>query len=381
MDFLTGSDDEGSGRRSRGSSGRSGKRGGRRRRRRRNRGGFLAPMLALIILVGVVGGAGYYGYVWLSDVMVADDFPGQGSGEVVIEIKEGQSATEVAQTLEEKGVVASARAFTNAIGDAGKSSSLQPGEYKLRKGMSAALAVGLLDPQKRIQNRFVIPEGYRVSDVINTIAKETGKPKSELLKASRDGEALGLPAPAKGKAEGYLFPAAYEFTDRMSATDIFANMVERYEKEVSAIDLEGAAKKLGFTPHQILTIASIVEAESGKPSDMGRVARVIYNRLGINMHLRMDSTVMYAHNTKGIAATHKQLEIKSPYNTYKYQGLPPGPITNPGMNAIKAALNPTPGPWIFFVTTDPKNAITKFTEHESEFNQFKAEFERNWNNG
>ncbi|WP_245691525.1 endolytic transglycosylase MltG [Sinosporangium album] len=382
MDFLTGSDDddEGPRRRSRGSSNRGGRRGGRRRRRRRNRGGFLAPMLALIILVGVVGGAGYYGYTWLRDVMVADDFTGPGAGEIVVEIKPGQTATEVAQTLEQQGVVASARAFTDAIGAAGKSGSLQPGEYKMRKRMSAALAVGLLDHTKRLREHVVIPEGKRATQIIDILVKETGKSKSAFEKAAKDAEALGLPAAAKGKAEGYLFPAAYEGTDRMAPAEILGDMVERFEETAAEMDLESRAEKLGYTVHEILTIASIVQAESGSKSDMGKVARVVYNRLGIKMKLQMDSTVMYALNKYDVAATYDEIEVKSPYNTYANPGLPPGPIASPGADAIEAALNPTPGRWLFFVTTDLKNRITKFTDNVAEFERFKAEFNRNRGN-
>jgi UPF0755 protein len=376
MDFLLGADgDEGrSRRRTRQTSGKSRK--GRRRRRRRNRGGFLAPMLAIIVLVGILGGGGYFGFLWVRDVMVPDDFTGEGTGEVIVEIAEGASASEVALTLEQKGVVKSARAFTNAIDAAGKSSSLQPGEYKLRKGMAANSAVGLLDPTLRLLARITIPEGRRLSQVYAQLQEKTKIPAKEFEQAAKE---LDLPAGARGRLEGYAFPATYEITPKMTPTDILNMMLDRYDQAVKKAGMAARAKEMGFTQHEILTIASIVQAESGRFTDMPKVARVIYNRLQRKppMLLQMDSTTMYGLNKFGIAATFAETKDKSPYNTYQRQGLPPGPISNPGDHAIEAALNPGEGGWLWFVTTDPKNRITEFTDSEAEFLELAKKFNRN----
>ncbi|MER7134459.1 endolytic transglycosylase MltG [Streptosporangium saharense] len=374
MDFLVGAeDDDGSRRGSRASSGRR----GRRRRRRRNRGGFLAPMLAVIVLIGGLGAGGYYGYTWLREVTTPQDYAGQGSGEVVIEIKDGQTASDVAQTLEKQDVVKSARTFTGAVADAGKSSSLQPGEYRMRKQMSAAAAVKLLDPSLRLLERVTLKEGLRLSDTLATLAKETGKPLKEFQQAAKNVKALGLPGYAKGRLEGYAFPATYDITPKMTPADILTAMVDRFNQTADKDGLVSAAKNLGHTPHEIMTIASIVQAESGKVEDMRKVARVIYNRLDGNRKLEMDSTVMYGLNKYGISATNADLQSKSPYNTYARLGLPPGPIANPGDHAIQAALDPAKGDWVWFVTTDPKRGITKFASTEAEFFQLKSEFEKN----
>ncbi|MEU3168834.1 endolytic transglycosylase MltG [Streptosporangium sp. NPDC006930] len=384
MDFLVGSDDEGRSRRgSNASSGRDSGRRGRRRKRRRNRGGFLAPMLAIIVLIGGVGAAGFYGYTWVRDVMTPDDYAGQGSGEVVVEIKDGDSASDIAQTLEEQGVVKSVKAFVNAVAAAGKTSSLQPGEYTMRKQMAAAEAVKLLDPDKRLRERVTLKEGLRVSDTLEQLAKQTGKPLREFQQAARNTRELGLPSYSRGKLEGYAFPATYEITPKMTASEILTKMVDRFNQTADKDDLRGKAKALGHTPHEIMTIASIVQAESGTKEDMGKVARVIYNRLDGNppRKLEMDSTVMYALNKYNIEASHKDLESESPYNTYKHLGLPPGPIANPGDEAIQAALNPTKGDWVWFVTTCPAKRVTKFASAESDFFVLKAEYERNKVNG
>lgn len=384
MDFLLGSeDDDGSSRRRSGGPSRSARSRSRRRRRRQKRKGALASVIALVVVVGVLGGGGYFGYQWVRDAMVPDDYTGPGTGEVIIEIKSGDSATDVAQRLEEQGVVKSVRAFINAIGAAGKSASLQPGSYKLRKEMAAEHAVAALDPELRLRTKITIREGLRLSQILEQLSTATGKPVAEFQKAAKDAEALGLPGYARKRLEGFAFPATYELSPQMSPADILAAMVDRYKQAAEEHGLEQGAKSLGFTPYQILTVASIVQAESGSQADMAKVARVIYNRLALQppMKLQMDSTVMYALGKYGIAATNAELETKSRYNTYRYHGLPPGPIGNPGDHAIEAALKPAKGNWLFFVTTDPKRGITKFTDSETEFYKFRAEFNRNQRGG
>ncbi|MGA4992894.1 endolytic transglycosylase MltG [Nonomuraea bangladeshensis] len=368
--LLGAEDDEGqSRRRARGG------RGNRRRRRRRNRGGFIAPLLAFVVLAGIIGGGGYYGYLWLSDALVPDDYTGQGTGEVVIEIQDGQSASEVAQELEKQGVVASARAFTNAIGNANKSGSLQPGTYKMRKKMSAAAAVDALTPTNKLLVRVPLKEGLRLSDTLATLAKETGKPVKEFQAAAKQADDLELPSYARGKLEGYAFPATYEFQPTATPKQMLAQMVKRFNQTAERIDLEGGAKALGRKPHEIMVIASIIQAEAGRAEDMPKIARVIYNRLERNppMTLSMDSTVMYALGKYRTYATHAELETKSLYNTYKHLGLPPGPISNPGDHAIEAALNPAKGSWLYFVATDPKSSVTKFATTDAERQALLAE--------
>ncbi|GGT23422.1 endolytic transglycosylase MltG [Nonomuraea spiralis] len=370
-------DDEGrSRRRSRG----SGKRGGnRRRRRRRNRGGFIAPLLAFVVLAGIIGGGGYYGYLWLSDALVPDDYTGQGTGEVVVEIKDGQTASEVAEELVRLGVVASAKAFSNAVDNAGKSGSLQPGQYKMRKKMSAAGAVAMLIPGNKLLKKVPIKEGLRLSDTYATLAKEMGKPAKDFAAAAKKAD-LDLPSYAKGKLEGYAFPATYDFPPNVTPEQVLGAMVKRFNQTAEEVDLVGGAKELGRKPQDIVVIASIVQAEAGRFEDMPKIARVIYNRLDRDpeMKLEMDSTVMYALNKYRTAATIAETKTKSRYNTYMYLGLPPGPISNPGQHAIEAALNPAKGDWLYFVATDPKNSnVTKFATTEAERQALLAEYQRN----
>jgi UPF0755 protein len=377
MDFLLGDEDEERpGRRPRGS--RSQQRRSRKRRKRQRRKGAAASVFAVLVILLILAGAGYFGFTWIRDVVTVKDFSGPGSGEVVVQIEEGATASDVAVDLEKQGVVASARAFVNAIGAAGKGASLQPGQYKLRKGMSAAAAVELLDPKNRIRDDLTFQEGLRLSKIYEQLAEATGKSVDDFKKAAKGD--IGLPKYANGRLEGFAFPATYEINDKMSASDILTAMVDRFTHTANKIDLVKEADQIGYSPRDIIIIASIVQAESGSVEDMPKVARVIYNRLQRNppMKLQMDSTTMYGLNKYDIAATEAETKSKSLYNTYQHQGLPPGPISNPGDHAIEAALHPADGAWLWFVTTDPKKGITKFTDKETEFWQLRDEFNRNY---
>jgi UPF0755 protein len=377
MDFLLGDEDEERpGRRPRGS--RSQQRRSRKRRKRQRRKGAAASVFAVLVILLILAGAGYFGFTWIRDVVTVKDFSGPGTGEVVVQIDQGATASDVAVDLEKLGVVASARAFVNAVGAAGKQASLQPGQYKLRKGMSAAAAVELLDPKNRIRDDLTFQEGLRLSKIYEQLAEATGKSVDDFKKAAKGD--IGLPKYANKRLEGFAFPATYEINDKMSASEILTAMVDRFTQTANKVDLVNQADQIGYSPRDIIIVASIVQAESGSVEDMPKVARVIYNRLQRNppMMLAMDSTTMYGLDKYGIAATEAETKSKSPYNTYQHQGLPPGPISNPGDHAIEAALHPADGAWLWFVTTDPKKGITKFTDKESEFWQLRNEFNRNY---
>src|SRR5581483_3922153 len=150
-----------------------------------------------------------------------------------------------------------------------------------------------------------------------------------------------------------------------------------FNQEATKVDLVSQAHQGNITPAEVITIASLVQAEGGRISDYPKIAEVIYNRLNQGIKLQLDSTVMFALHKYGILASNADLKVKSPYNTYANPGLPPGPIDSPGDAAIKAALHPVHGNLLYFVTVDPKNRITKFTSSEKVFAQLKAELEKN----
>ncbi|MGS2644246.1 endolytic transglycosylase MltG [Streptosporangium sp. G12] len=233
------------------------------------------------------------------------------------------------------------------------------------------------------QTTLTVREGQRLTQILKQLSTATGRPLAEFERAARDGEALGLPAYAKGALEGFAFPATYEVSPASSPGELLAAMVTRFNRAAEDSDLVNGARHVGRTPLEIMTIASIVQAESTDKRDMPKIARVIHNRLNHTpeMTLQLDSTIMYGLNKLGAKVSNEDLRSRSPYNTYAHLGLPPGPICNPGAAAIKAALKPAAGPWLYFVRTDPEKGITKFASSESEFIKLVEEYKKNRRTG
>jgi UPF0755 protein len=187
---------------------------------------------------------------------------------------------------------------------------------------------------------------------------------------------LGLPSYAKGRVEGYLFPARYDLNPNATARDIIKMMVTRFNKEAADADLVARAHAAHLTPGQLVTVASLLQAEGGRHSDFPKIARVIYNRVHQGTPLQLDTTVLYALNKRDLRVFNKDTQVKSPYNTYLFKGLPPGAIDSPGLPALAAALRPARGDWLFFVTTDPSRKITEFTDNQQDFAQLKKKLDR-----
>jgi UPF0755 protein len=351
----------------------SGGGGGKRRRR------WLVPLVViLIILLLPLGAGGFYAYRFIQHRYYPADFAGPGTGQAIVQVQTGQTATAVGQRLVNLGVVESLRAFELAAEHSTSSRTLEPGTYRMKKHMKATLAYALLlSPSSRIQDKITIPEGWRVSQIQAQLGAHSGIPLADYQAALKQPGALGLPSYAKGNPEGYLFPATYEVQPNQTASDVFKAMVDRFNQEAVGDNLTREAAAVHLTPGQVITVASMIQAEGGNTKYYKQVARVIYNRLSKKMKLQLDSTVMYGLHTFGIIASNQQLQSTSPYNTYKYAGLPPGPIDSPGHAAIEAALHPGSGNDLYFVTTNPKTGLTKFTSSQSQFEQFRQELEQN----
>jgi peptidoglycan lytic transglycosylase G len=359
--------------------------GGRRAERSRRRGP--GCLIALVVLA-LLAGAAYWGVTTGIDKIKdqfssADDYPGPGSGEVNFEVKQGDSIAEMGRGLKAAGVVASVDAFTEAAGANPESGTIQAGFYPLLKEMKASDVVAILvDHDQIITNDVTVPEGLRVKDVVALLVKSTGFPKEDFDKALQDPAALGLPAYAEGNPEGYLFPATYDFGPDEKPADMLKDMVVRWQQAATDNDLEAGAEALGYSPQEIMTIASLIEAE-GRGKYRVKIARVIYNRLEIDPNpaagfLQIDASVNYALDRTGstvITEEEKESVADSPYNTYTQKGLPPTPIEAPGDDSIQAALHPAEGPWFFYVTVNLKTGLTKFTDDYDEFLEFKDEYQ------
>jgi UPF0755 protein len=344
-------------------------RGERRRRRPRRSAGCLAVLVSLVVLLGLGGFAVIKGRAYLEDVFAPPpDYEGNGHGSVLVEVQDGDTSTEIANTLYKEGVVASEEAFIDVARDEPRATLIQVGFYDMAKKMSADAALQrMLDPDSMVTNAVTIPEGYTVQQTLSQAAEDTDFGRGALERAADDEERLGLPPYAGDDLEGYLFPATYELPPDGTPRMLLRMMVDRFEESAQRLDLEKQAASLGMSPQEIVTVASIVQSEARRPGDFPKVARVIYNRLDRGMPLQMDSTVHYAVGKSGqVTTTDEDRASSSPYNTYRFSGLPPGPIASPGDAALNAALHPADGDWIYFVTVNPDTGETKFASTNAE---------------
>ncbi|MFE7750618.1 endolytic transglycosylase MltG [Streptomyces sp. NPDC057428] len=402
--FFTGADEPADDRRPRDSRGSSGsgdddeydddsrevQRGGGERRgkgKKKNRSGCACLGVSLI-LVGGLGGAGYFGYSYYkSQFGAAPDYTGSGTGSVEVEIPEGALGNEIASILKKAGVVKSSDAFISAQNANPKGKSLQAGVYLLKKEMSADSAIELmLSPGS--QNGLVVPPGTRNAEVYATIDKRLDlKAGTTEQAAEKNMGSLGLPDWAdddptiKDPLEGFLYPATYPVSKGTKPEDVLKKMVTRANAEYKKLDLPKAAKKHGLDgPWQVITVASLVQAEGKTHDDFRKMSEVIYNRLKpdnteTNQLLQFDSTFNYLKKQSKINISVSEIhQNKDPYNTYTQRGLTPGPISNPGGDALAATLNPTADGWIYFVATDGHHN-TEFAKTYDEFLELKKKFD------
>jgi UPF0755 protein len=349
-------------------------------RRRRLR--WIAPLAALLVILIPLGIGGSYVYSLYQNKYHPADYSGAGTGHIVVQVTSGETPTGLGPQLARLGVVASSRAFVLAAEHSSNPNGLLPGFYGMHLHMKASLAYTLLlNPKNLVQVTVTIPEGWRLSQIVAYLGAKSGIPASAYQAILKNPAQLHLPAYANGKPEGYLFPATYEVVPHESALGVLSGMVQRFNQEAAQLNLPTAAKQAHLTESQVITMASLVEAEGGRTSDYPKIARVIYNRLAQKIPLELDSTVLYGLNAYGIIASDQQLNSSSPYNTYRHTGLTPGPIDSPGAAAIQAVLNPAPGNWIYFVTVNPKTGETLFTASQTQFEQYRAELEHNLAHG
>ncbi|MYS95011.1 MULTISPECIES: endolytic transglycosylase MltG [Streptomyces] len=239
-------------------------------------------------------------------------------------------------------------------------------------GTAVAVPLLILRPEEHGRPAtLVIPEGWRASQVYAAVDKALALPpgstKKSLAKA-----ALKLPNDAEGNPEGYLFPAAYPLREKTTPQELLALMVDTANEKFDGAPIAAGAQRNAMNVYQAVTIASIVQAEAATKADMGKVARVVFNRLERGMPLQMDSTINYALGRSTLRTTESDTRIDSPYNSYQRMGLPPTPIDNPGEEAMRAAVNPPPGDWLYFVTVRPGD--TRFTADYAEHQRNVAEF-------
>ncbi|MZD03821.1 endolytic transglycosylase MltG [Streptomyces sp. SID5785] len=384
--FFNGDDGDDDGFEDDSRAGRRGKgKGGKKPKKRRS--GCACLVLTVIFAAGV-GGVGYFGYQFYQDRFgSAPDYAGGGNGETVtVVIPKGAGGYVIGQKLKQAGVVQSVDAFVAAQQENKSGTSIQDGAYVLQKEMSAASAVDLLLSPKSRAN-LIVREGWRNSLVYAEIDKKLNVAKGTTAKvAKEDYKELGLPGWAEGHAklkdplEGFLYPSSYAAAKGMKPADVLKQMVERSTENYKNLGIESKAKALHLDdPWQVLTVASLVQAEGKTHDDFRKMAEVVYNRLKTsntetNQLLQFDSTFNYLKRQSKINIGESEINSnKDPYNTYTRKGLPPGPIGNPGDEALRATLAPTKDGWMYFVATDGMHK-TEFAKTNAEFERLKAKF-------
>ena len=332
------------------------------------RGGLIAAGI-LLAAVLMLGGGGVWWTFYRAEAAVP------AGRTVTIVVPKGASSGDVATLLASKGVVANSMMFKLRAQSIGLIGELKAGTYEFKTGSAYEPVIRSLATGPVIDYvTLVIPEGWSIQRIAARVESKLKIPAADFIALATTGKSkfdftflADDPTPT---LQGYLFPKTYQVKASATATDVISMMLAQYGKETASIDYSYAKSKK-LTPHDVLTIASIIEREVFVDKDRPTVASVIYNRLHIRMRLQLDSTVQYALNGKA-KLNLKDLWTVSPYNTYRNYGLPPGPIDNPGLASIKAAAAPSKTPYIYYILTH-KDGSQSFTTNYAAFLVLKAQ--------
>jgi UPF0755 protein len=343
---------------------------GRERRRRRRVWPWVLGIL--LVLLVAIGGAGWWAYQTYPEKVKAlfgwsNDYVGSGEGRVDVVVRKGDIGDTVAANLLAKHVTKTESAFHDVFVSTRPAPNLLPGTYRLKQHMSAKSALAALqDPKNRVESIVAIPEGSTSKQILRLTSEATGKDLAELTKLAKDWSSLGVPKSAPN-IEGWLFPATYTFQPDVSARQMLQQMVDRSKKALDAAGVPASRRE------KVLTLAGLVQKE-GNGEDDPKVARVFLNRIAEGMRLQSDATVSYGAGGTTVVPTAKEKAEKNGYNTYLRDGLPVGPISSPGDVAIKAAVSPAKGKWLYFVTVNLATGETKFAntypEHQRNADEF-----------
>ncbi len=346
--------------------------------------GWAAVLVALAVLVGGGWFVGTRAWDAFMEFRTQEDYVGaDGVADVSVEVPSGSSMAQIGNLLTEADVIKAADTFTKyARTRPDEAAKVQAGTYRMRTKISAQAAFDRLVDAKNIQRNMIqLREGQRLTEQLAAMAAHTELPLADFEAIAGNPEelkALGMPEWSGGNPEGFLFPDTYEIPMKPTAADVFKVAIGQFNK-VSA-DLafeEKASASPAGDAYKALTMASLLEREAVSQEDRLKVARVFYNRLEKGMPLQSDATVAYANNITGRVFTTKQeRELDNPYNTYKYPGWIPGPITSPSRAAMDAAVNPAEGSWLYFVVVNLDTGETEFNDTLEGHNASNAKFQR-----
>jgi UPF0755 protein len=342
---------------------------------------IMITVASLILLIGIVG---LVGFLYINSAMKPVDPDDDTIKKVKIPI--GSSVNGISTLLEEQGIIKDARVFKYYIKFRNES-GFQAGEYKLSPSMPIEDIVTSIKTGKLMKEaamKITIPEGKQLIQIADIIAVKTGEDPKKVFKKLNDKKFVNtmqekfpqlLTSEIENEKvlyplEGYLFPATYDFYEEKPTLEtIVIEMLKKTEETLQAY--ESQMDKNDYSVHQMLTFASLVEEEATAQVDRGKIASVFYNRIEEGMPLQTDPTVLYAKGSHKSRVYYKDLEVKSPYNTYKNKGLPPGPIANAGTTSIDAVLKPEKTDYLYFLAT-PEGEVL-YSKTLDDHNNKKAE--------
>ena len=341
---------------------------------------FTVFVILMLVLTGVIGG----GYFYIKNALKPVDEQNKETQQIEIPI--GSSPTAIGRILEENGVVHNARIFRYYVKFKNES-GFQAGDYAFSPSMSLDEIIAQLKQGKIMQEvvfQVTIPEGRQLTQIATILANRTNHKEEEFLEVVNNPEFVQkmidkyptilseelLGEEVKYPLEGYLFPATYPFyVENPTVEEIIETMLHKTVEVVAEYD--DLMRQKEYTPHQLLTMASMIEAEATNQKDREYIASVFYNRLEIDMPLQTDPTVLYALGEHKERTLYEHLEVESPYNTYLNKGLPPGPIANAGVSSIEAALNPAETEFFYFLATPNGEVIFNKTLEEHNIDKDK----------
>jgi len=313
-----------------------------RRRRPKRKRPFTKLLAVLLVLL--------LGYLAVRSTLLPVD--AQKSAEIAVKIPKNASTAQIGTILKEKGAIRSARSFSLYARLNGLDGAMKPGDYKLNTSMSLSSVIHVLNKGPIDRVKITIPEGYTVAQIADLLEQQGLARQEGFLQALRGPWQLmflqGVPVSQWG-LEGYLFPDTYYLSTQSQPDKIAEMMLKNFGQVIADHDYIAQAEARGLTLHEAVTIASMVEREARVASERSRIAGVIFNRLKLGMPLQIDATVQYALGETKEQLLYKDLDVDSPYNTYKISGLPPGPIANPGWPSLEAAVKPESHNYLYYV--------------------------------
>lgn len=328
---------------------------------------MLVSILGLVLVFGSI-------IVWINSLF---DPPAYSENEqTVIDIPTNANADTIGKTLYQKGLIKSWRVFSIYVRYTGADSKLKAGEYKLDSAQTLPEIVQMMINGSNTGYLVTVPEGFNIKQIADLLVAKGLADKTDFYETAANSNFTypymkNLPA-GDNRLEGYLFPDTYSFSKENDSKEIIDTMLNRFSTVISELDYEQKANKIGFTLHQAVTIASMIEREARYDNERAVIAGVIINRLRIGMPLQIDATIQYVLGTNRIKLYNKDLEINSPYNTYRIKGLPPGPIASPGKQSLLAVINSEKSGYLYYLAKPDGTHV--FSTSLEQHNKNKAEY-------